>query len=194
MSSKIPKPVLAALAQKVRESPEKLRNLTFADTTTSLTAIKTEDLRFDVHRNTQNPSMATGIIQANSEAKNKAVKGFIKGSSSGHKGTHQIIGDKIRFVLGTNLDVEAVASAIEKGGVDDGGAMAESSSGEASAQSGWTWSTEHGRYYRVKSDGKYEWSPATEAASGGVSDGEWTWSPEHRRYYRRKADGTNEWS
>jgi hypothetical protein len=35
--------------------------------------------------------MATGIIQANSEAKNKAVKSLIKGSSGGHKGTHQII-------------------------------------------------------------------------------------------------------
>jgi hypothetical protein len=52
MSSKIPKAVFAALAQKVRESPEKLRNLTFADATTSLTAVKTEDLRFDVHKNT----------------------------------------------------------------------------------------------------------------------------------------------
>lgn len=68
MSSKIPKAVLAALAQKVRESPEKLKNLTFADATTSLTAVKTEDLRFDVHKNTQNPNMAAGIIQANSEA------------------------------------------------------------------------------------------------------------------------------
>ncbi|KAF4635104.1 hypothetical protein G7Y89_g2990 [Cudoniella acicularis] len=190
MSSKIPKAVLAALAQKVRESPEKLKNLTFADATASLTAVKTEDLRFDVHKNTQNPNMATGIIQANSEAKNKAVKGFIKGSSGGHKGTHQIIGEKIRFVLGSNFNVEAVASAIEKGGVDDGEAATGSATGDTSSESSWTWSTEHGRYYRMKSDETYEWSAASEAAS----DGEWTWSPEHRRYYRRKADGTDEWS
>ena len=69
-------------------------------------AVKTQDLHFDVHKNTQDANMATGIIQANSEAKNKAVKGFIKCSTGGHKGTHQVIGEKIRFVLGSNFDVE----------------------------------------------------------------------------------------
>jgi len=74
--------------------------------------------------------MATGIIQANSEAKNKAVRSFIKGSSGGHKGTHQIFGEKIRFVLGSNLDVEAVASAIEKRGVGGGAATGSATGGE----------------------------------------------------------------
>jgi hypothetical protein len=142
--------------------------------------------------------MATGIIQANSEAKNNAVRGFIKGHTGGHKGTHQIIGEKIRFVLGSNFDIEAIASAIENGGVDDGKAAAGSAAetamggviGDTSPRSGWIWSTEHGRYYRIKANGTYEWS----AASEEVSDGEWIWSPEHRRYYRLKADGTDEWS
>jgi hypothetical protein len=197
MSSKIPKSVFAALAQKVRESPDKLKSLKFADATTSKTAVKTQDLRFDVHRNTQNPTMATGIIQANSEAQNKAVKSFIKGHTVGHKGTHQVIGEKIRFVLGSNLDVEAVARAIESGGVDDVAAAvgstdrtATGSTSGASSTSDWTWSTEHSRYYREKSDGTYEWSEKSEV----VSNGEWTWSAEQRRYYRYKADGTVEWS
>jgi hypothetical protein len=116
MSSKIPKTVVAALAQRVRENPDRLRNLVFGDSTTSLTVVKTQDLQFDVHKNTQNPNMATGIIQANSEAENRAVKSFIKGSTGGHKGTHQVIGEKIRFGLGASFDVEAVANAIERGG------------------------------------------------------------------------------
>ena len=155
--------------------------------------VKTQDLRFDVHRNTQNPNIATGIIQANSEAQNKAVKSFIKGHTSGHKGTRQVIEEKIRFVLGSNLDVEAVARAMERGGVDDGAAAVGSATGStsgASLTSDWTWSTEHSRYYRKKSDGTYDWSEASEAAS----DGEWTWSAEQRRYVRYKADGTVEWS
>lgn len=41
MSSKIPKSVFAALAQKVRESLDKLKNLKFANATTSKTAVKT---------------------------------------------------------------------------------------------------------------------------------------------------------
>ncbi len=172
MSSRIPKAVLAALAQKVRENPEKIRNLTFANATTSVTAVKTQDLRLDVHKNTQDPNMATGIIQANSEAKNKAVKGFIKGSTGGHKGTHQIIGEKIKFSLGSSFNVEAVASAIEEGGEAATGPGSATGSGTPgpSSQPGWTWSAEHGRYYRMTRDGTYEWWAASEAAS----DREWT--------------------
>src|SRR5690348_2001122 len=120
MSSKIPRAALTALAQKIRENPDKLRNLTFADAQTSLTVIKTQDLRFDVHKNPQNPNIATGFIQANSEAKSNAVRGFIKGRTGGHEGTHQIIGDKIRFGLGSYFDLEAVASAIEREDVGSG--------------------------------------------------------------------------
>ena len=58
---------------------------------------------------------------------------------------------------------------------------------DTSPQRGWTWSAEHGQYYRAGSEGTYEWwAPST-------GDGEWTWSPEHCRYYRCKADGTYEW-
>lgn len=57
--------------------------------------------------------MATGIVQANSEAKDKGVKAFVKGKTSGHRGTHQVIGQKIRFNLGYNFNVEEVAAAVE---------------------------------------------------------------------------------
>lgn len=134
--------------------------------------------------------MATAIIQAN-----RSVRSFIKGSTGGHKGTYQVIGEKIRLGLGSSFDVEAVANAIERGG--DGSVEASTSAatgssvavsaGDASSQSDWAWSAEHGQYYRVRSDRTYEWWAPS------MTDGEWTWSPEHRRYYRRKADGTYEW-
>jgi len=92
MSQKIQSHVFKALADEIRANPGTLRNLTFADATTSVTAIKTADLRLDVHKSTLDPKMATGIIQANSEAKDKSVKKFIKGKTGGHKGTHQVIG------------------------------------------------------------------------------------------------------
>ena len=76
-------------------------------------AVKTRDLRLDVHKNTKDPAMATGIIQANSEATDKSVKDFIKGKTGGHRGTHQVIGEKIPFGLGDDFDVEALASAVE---------------------------------------------------------------------------------
>ena len=188
MSSKVPKACLAGLARKVRENPDKLKNLVFADAQTSQTTVKTQDLRLDVHENTTNPNMATGIIQANSQAENKAVRNFLKGSTCSHKGTHQIIGEKISFGLGSLFDVEAVAGAIERGGDSDGeaatGAATEGTTGNTSSQLGWIWSAEHGHYYRTKSDGTYEWweAPAT------ASVGEWVWSHEHRRNYCRKAD------
>jgi len=112
--SKISKTTLEALAKKIREHPDSLKNLTFADASTSKTAIKTQDLRLDVHRNTQDPTMATGIVQANSEATDKTVKDFIKKKTGGHRGTHQVIGEKIQFALGEKFDVESVAAAVEK--------------------------------------------------------------------------------
>lgn len=112
--SKISKTAFDALAKKIRDNADSLKNLQFPDASTSKTAVKTRDLRFDVHRNTQDPTMATGIIQANSEAEDKTVKKFIKGSTGGHKGTHQVIGEKIKFGLGDKFQVEEVASAVEK--------------------------------------------------------------------------------
>lgn len=186
MPSRVPKAVLATLAQKVRQDPDALKDLAFADSATSVTAVKTQDLRLDVHRNTQNPSMATGIIQANSEAQNKAVKDFIRGKTGGHKGTHQIIGEKIRFGLGAYFDADAVARAIENEGAGGGEAV---TSGVATSATQWAWSIEHNKFYRINTDGTYEWQDPPKAASGG----EWTYSKEYRKYYRHKADGTYEW-
>jgi hypothetical protein len=115
MSSKISKAAFEGLAKKIRENADSLKNLTFPDATTSKTAVKTRDLRLDVHKNTQDPKMATGIIQANSEATDKTVKDFIKaGKTGGHRGTHQVIGEKIKFGLGDDFDAEALADAVEK--------------------------------------------------------------------------------
>jgi hypothetical protein len=116
MTSKISKKAFAALGKKARDNDELLKNLIFADGTTSKTAIKTPDLRLDVHRNTNDPRKATGIVQANSEATDKTVKDFVKGSTGGHKGTHQVIGEKITFSLGEDFNIEEVAGAVEKMG------------------------------------------------------------------------------
>lgn len=114
MSSKISKAAFEGLAKKIRENADSLKTLTFPDDATSKTAVKTRDLRLDVHRNTQDPTMATGIIQANSEATDKTVKDFIKGKTAGHRGTHQVIGQKIKFGLGDQFDVEVLANSVEK--------------------------------------------------------------------------------
>lgn len=114
MSSKISKAAFQGLAKKIRDNSESLKNLQFADASTSKTAVRTTDLRLDVHRNTKDSTMATGIIQANSQATDKTVKAFIKGKTGGHSGTHQVIGQKISFGLGDKFDVEALAEAVEK--------------------------------------------------------------------------------
>jgi hypothetical protein len=66
MSSKISKAAFQGLAKKIRDNSDSLKNLQFADASTSKTAVRTTDLRFDVHRNTKDSTIATGIIQANS--------------------------------------------------------------------------------------------------------------------------------
>lgn len=114
MSSRISKSAFQRLANLIRESPDTLKNLQFAEGATSKTAVRTQDLRFDVHRNTQDASMATGIVQANSQATDTTVKAFIKGKTGGHRGTHQVIGQKIRFGLGDKFDVEKLAESVEK--------------------------------------------------------------------------------
>lgn len=86
--------------KKNRDNLNILKNLIFADATTSKTVLKTEDIRLDVHKNSRDPTAVTGIVQANSEATDRTVMEFIKKSSGGHKGTHQVIGQKIKFGLG----------------------------------------------------------------------------------------------
>jgi len=89
------KAAFGALAKKVRENPGLLRDLSFPDASTSKTVIKTQDLRLDVHKDTQDSTKATGIIQANTEATDKSVKEFArKNKTGGHRGTHQVIGEK----------------------------------------------------------------------------------------------------
>ncbi|OGE47110.1 hypothetical protein PENARI_c063G02580 [Penicillium arizonense] len=114
MSSRISKAAFEGLAKKIRENSESLKNLQFADSATSKTAVQTKDLRLDVHRNTRDATMATGIIQANSQATDTTVKAFIKGKTGGHSGTHQVIGQKIPFALGDKFDVDKLAESVEK--------------------------------------------------------------------------------
>ena len=111
--SKISKTAFQLLAKETRDNADALKNLVFADSATSKTVVKTKDLRFDVHRDSKDPNKATGIIQANSQAEDKTVKRFIKGRTGGHKGTHQVIGEKIRFGLGGDFNINDVANAIE---------------------------------------------------------------------------------
>ncbi|KAI9747376.1 MAG: hypothetical protein M4579_007479 [Chaenotheca gracillima] len=111
---KISKSAFEGLAKTVRDNPDILKNLTFPEATTSKTALKTKDLRLDVHKDSKDSSMATGVVQANSGATDKSVKEFAKGATGGHKGTHQVIGEKIKFGLGDKFDVEDVAGGVEK--------------------------------------------------------------------------------
>ncbi|KAJ6012625.1 hypothetical protein N7522_002980 [Penicillium canescens] len=114
MSSKISRAAFEGLAKQIRANSEHLKNLQFADGATSKTAVKTKDLRLDVHRNTRDATMATGIIQANSQASDTTVKAFIKGKTGGHSGTHQVIGQKIPFALGDKFNVETLAKSVEE--------------------------------------------------------------------------------
>lgn len=172
--------------------------MTFADATT---VVKAQDRRLDVHKNIEHLNIAMGIIQANSKAKDKTIKDFIGGSTGSHEGTHQIIGEKIKFGLGNVLDIGAVASVIEDGAVGGDIFANQSATGDTTAstssQSIWNWSTENSQYYRQKSDGASEWWVApkmgSQTASDARTDGEWTWSSEHQRHYRFKADGKYEW-
>ena len=155
MSQKISKSVFKALADKIRENPAALQNLTFADASSSMTAIKTRDLRLDVHKNTQDPNMATGIIQANSEAKDKTVKAFIKGKTGSHKGTHQVIGQKIRFGLGYDCNVNEVAAAVEN--PDSGSGEGSSSQGGTGGSKSSEWTGESSTSQATTGDRVWEW-------------------------------------
>lgn len=105
---KISKSAFKALVKKLRENPESLRDTKFPDASTSNTAVQTKNLRLDVHRDTKDLTMATGIVQANSQADDRTVRKFIKGKTGGgkgHRGTHQVIGEKIRFGLGDKFKI-----------------------------------------------------------------------------------------
>lgn len=106
--------------------------------------------------------MATGIIQANSEAKNNAVRDFLKGRTGGHRGTHQVIVEKISFPFGTQLDIEVVAGAIVVAGVarpavnESSSSAGQEDASRPTTKPAWTWREQHRQYYRLNNDRTYE--------------------------------------
>jgi hypothetical protein len=178
-SASVPRKVLATLARQVRDNPAALGSLQFADATTSVSnVVTTTDLRIDVHKNSKDSRRATGIVQANSGAKDKSVKAFIRGRTGGHQGTHQVI-KKISFYLGDHFDANAFADKIEDEGVGKAAVASASSSrtvGDEIKQSEWTWSKDKNHYYRQGAEGWLPW-----AAPAVVE--EWTWSVELKDHY-----------
>lgn len=185
----LPKKCLTSLAQALRQNGDKMKNLSFAPGTTAVTAVKTVDLRLDVHPSSTKEGEATGIIQINTEATNHQVKNLMKGKTGGHKGTHQVI-EKIKFPLGPSLDVEALAQAIEAPGTQYTHASG-SGSGTDASQSGWNWSEEHQQLWRLREDGSSEWLKPF-VPQGNLMH-EWQYSKELNSWYRYKEDGFFEW-
>lgn len=89
------KQVLAELSSASRKNVNKLLQALPDNVTTRSNAVKTVDLRIDIHQDSKNPNKAVAKIQANSQAKDQAVKDFIKSGNkgSGHKGTHKNIAE-----------------------------------------------------------------------------------------------------
>lgn len=181
-SASVPRKVLATLARQVRDNPAALGSLQFADATTSVSnVVTTTDLRIDVHKNSKDSRRATGIVQANSGAKDKSVKAFIRGRTGGHQGTHQVV-KKISFYLGDHFDANDFADKIEDAEVGEGTVASASTSrtartaGVEIGQSEWTWFKDQNLYYRHGAEGWVPW-----AALAVVE--EWTWSVELKDHY-----------
>jgi hypothetical protein len=185
----VPQKCRSSLAKVLRQNGDRMKNLSFPPGITAVTAVQTADLRFDVHPSTNKEGEATGIIQANSQATNKEIKKFIKRKSGGHKGTHQVI-DKIRFPLGSALNVEALAQAIETPGAEYTEA---SGSGSVSdnLETDWSWSVEHQQIWRTRADGSTEWRQLL--VPEGESMYEWQYSKELRLWYRYNENETFTW-
>jgi len=186
-SSSVPRKVLAALARQVRDNPAALGGLQFADATTSVSnVVTTTDLRIDVHKSSKDSRMATGIVQANSGAKDKSVKAFIRGRTGAHQGTHQVI-KRISFCLGDRFDADAFVDKVEEAGLGEGTTASASTSMTAKTpravveteQSEWTWLKDQNHYYRQDAEGTVPW-----AAPAAVE--EWTWSAELKDHYTYK--------
>lgn len=107
------KTVLAELSQAVRNNVDKLTKVLPDNLTTRSNAVKTLDLRIDVHQDSKDPNKAVAKVQANAEAKDNAVKDYIKSGNKGssHKGTHKNI-TEIPFDR-TSFDVDDFVSQIE---------------------------------------------------------------------------------
>lgn len=92
------KTALRNLASAVRKNPSKLLQAFPENLTAKNNAVKTRDLRIDVHQSHQSlkdPNQAVAMIQANAQAKDQAVKDFIKSGNTGggQKGTHKNIAE-----------------------------------------------------------------------------------------------------
>ena len=85
------KKVLEELATASRQNMGKLLQALPENLTTKSNAVKTTDLRIDIHQSSTDPNKAVAKIQANSKAVDQAVKDFIKSGNKGdgHKGTHK---------------------------------------------------------------------------------------------------------
>ncbi|KAI9930757.1 hypothetical protein ASPWEDRAFT_39643 [Aspergillus wentii DTO 134E9] len=107
------KTALSELAQVVRNNVEKVTKILPDNLTTRSNAVKTVDLRVDVHQSSKDPNRAVAKIQANAQAKDSAVKDYIKSGNKGggHKGTHKNIAE-IPFDR-TSFDVDDFTSKIE---------------------------------------------------------------------------------
>lgn len=107
------KTVLAELSQAVRNNVDKLTKVLPDNLTTRSNAVKTLDLRIDVHQDSKDPNKAVAKVQANAQAKDNAVKDYIKSGNkgSGHKGTHKNI-TEIPFDR-TSFDLDDFVSQIE---------------------------------------------------------------------------------
>ena len=182
-SSNMPLPtkLFKELAAKVRkkEGADRLRDLTFSSSSTSISSvIKTTDLRLDCHKNSRDPTMATGIIQVNREAKSSEAKKFIRGSSKGHSGTHQVIA-KIPFHTGQNFDAQALASGIEAAG----GIL--SASGDGSSGTSSIMTDASGRQYYVDANGNSQWVTGTNAPAPSSTSAipSWQWDQVRQSNY-----------
>lgn len=180
----LPAKLFRELAAKVRkkEGADRLRDLTFSSSSTSISSvIKTTDLRLDCHKNSRDPTMATGIIQVNREATDNEAKRFIRGSSKGHSGTHQVIA-KIPFHTGQNFDVQALASGIEAA------CVVSSSSGGGSSGTSIIMTDANGREYYIDVDGDSQWVTVSNAAVATSTAPSWQWDAVRQSNYYARGD------
>ena len=89
------KTVLAELATAARKNMDKILQVLPENLTMRSNAVKTADLRIDIHQCSTDANKVVAKIQANSQAEDQAVKAFIKSGNKGggHKGTHKNIAE-----------------------------------------------------------------------------------------------------
>ena len=107
------KTVLDQLSQAVWNNVDKITKILPDNLTTRSNAVKTVNLRIDVHQNSKEPNKTVTKIQANTQAKDNTAKDYIKSRNKGggHKRTHKNI-TKIPFNR-TSFDVDDFMSKIK---------------------------------------------------------------------------------